>query len=109
MGITVLFEKFIGDLEGFCYEYIETYAYKEKLLNRGELLLVRKMMDVLLTGLNNKYKSSDVVDLDKLLSDVKFIYQGYVNAESRLSVPEELLLDDLLMFIDVNFKIIEFR
>lgn len=105
MSEKIVFEKLKDDLKGFCYQYIETYAYKDSLLSRGELLLVRRMMTVIVTSLKNKYDPDDLVSKEELLEDVNYIYNGYITKSDRLSISEELLLEDLLKYIEIHFTI----
>ena len=105
MSEKIVFEKLIDDLKGFCYQYIETYAYKDSLLSRGELLLVRRMMTIIVTSLNNKYTSDDIISKEELLEDVKYICNGYITKSDKLSISEELLLEDLIKYIEIHFTI----
>jgi len=101
----IVFEKLKDDLTGFCYQYIETYAYKESLLSRGELLLVRRMMTIIVTSLDNKYNADDLISKEELLEEVNYIYNGYITKSDKLSISEELLLEDLLKYIEVHLTI----
>lgn len=103
----IVFEKLKDDLKAFCYQYIETYAYKDSLLSRGELLLVRRMMTIIVTSLKNKYNSDDFISKEELLEDVNYIYNGYITKSDKLSISEELLLEDLLKYIEIHLKIEE--
>lgn len=105
MSEKIVFEKLKDDLEAFCYQYIETYAYKDSLLSRGELLLVRRMMTIIVTSLKNKYTSDDIISKEELLEDVKYIYNGYITKSDKLSISEELLLEDLVKYIEIHFTI----
>ena len=101
----IVFEKLKDDLNGFCYQYIETYAYKDSLLSRGELLLVRRMMTIIVTSLKNKYAPDDLVSKEELLEDVNYIYNGYITKSDKLSISEELLLEDLLKYVEIHLTI----
>ena len=101
----IVFEKLKDDLEAFCYKYIETYAYKDSLLSRGELLLVRRMMTIIVTSLNNKYAPDDLVSKEELLEDVNYIYNGYITKSDKLSISEELLLEDLLKYVEIHLTL----
>ena len=105
MSEKIVFEKLKDALKGFCYQYIETYAYKDSLLSRGELLLVRRMMTIIVTSLNNKYNSDDLISKEELLEDVNYIYNGYITKSDKLSISEELLLEDLIKYIEIHFTI----
>lgn len=106
MSEEIMFKEFVDNVEAFSYEYIETYAYQESLLCRSELLLARRMMKILVNGLKNKYGSEDLVVKNDLLQELKCIYKGYVNKNAnRLSISEELLLEDLMNFIKIHFKV----
>ena len=106
MGEKIVFKEFLDNVESFSYEYIETYAYQESLLCRSELLLARRMMKILVNGLKNKYSPEDLVVKKDLLRELKCIYKGYVNKNvDRLSISEELILEDLMSFIKIHFMV----
>ena len=108
MSEEIVFKEFLDNVEAFSYKYIETYAYQESLLSRSELLLARRMKDILTTGLKNKYDCEDLVAEDELLEELKCIYKGYVNKNiDRLSISEELILEDLMSFIKIHFMLEE--
>ena len=106
MSKKIVFKKFIDDVEGYCYEYIETYAYQESLLCRSELLLVLRMREILVHSLRKKYNCEDSISKNELLQELNCIYKGYLNKNAdRLSISEELLLEDLISFIKIHFMV----
>ena len=104
MSEKVVFELFLDDVEDICYKYIKSYARKESLLCKSEVLFVQHINDILISDLKSKYESEDKIHEDELLNELKCIYMKYVNDNlDRLSISEELLLKDLMEFIRLNF------